>query len=561
MRSLLTLLVGTASVLAAQQGGAASAVKSGVIEGRVQNAVTGEPVKNTHLLLHRAGVSPNGTHSPTNYSASTDENGRFALKEIEPGNYRLVAMRLGFVSTEFGSREPMGVGTILSVDPAQHSGDIVFRLTPHAVISGHVIDEQGEPMPFVQVQAMGYHYNWGRRQLSSFGGAATNDLGEYRIFGLAPGHYYLNATYRPNAPFETVAGHSADKALDEDYMPVYYPRGADPTLATPIETTAGVQLAGIDFALSKSRTVHMRGRVNNNTNGRGMITVMLAPTEQTRVLGMSRTYPTDPQGNFHIRGIVPGAYTFIASVLDSNGSLTAKRKLDLSSSVENFNIAMPPAMELTGRVRVEGDQRPNLSYMRVSLRPHEPNAIFGPLPNARVKEDGSFTLSNISPDNYNVIALELPDGYYIKSVRVGDEDVLDAGVNLSGDSVGAINIILSPGAGQVEGAVLKTEGQTAAGATVVLIPQTEKRRDQMQFYKTATADEQGRFTLGNVDPGKYKLFAWEDIQFDAWMDQDFVKPFEVKGEAVTIGENSREKVQLKVIPVAAAHEGRIGKTP
>ena len=89
--------------------------------------------------------------------------------------------------------------------------------------------------------------------------------------------------------------------------------------------------------------------------------------------------------------------------------------------------------------------------------------------------------------------------------------------------------------------------QPAPGATVVLIPQEKERRDQIQYYKTVTTDQYGRFTLKNLDPGEYKVFAWEDVETGAYMDPDFVGPVESRGESLTIREGSQENLQLKLI--------------
>jgi protocatechuate 3,4-dioxygenase beta subunit len=145
------------------------------------------------LILRRADLSPNSGGAPTSYSTATDVGGSFAMKDIDPGKYRLSVNRIGFVAGEYGARGPLQSGTTLSLARGQHLQGADFRLTPHAVITGRVVDEDGEPVANAQVQAMRYRYTQGRKQLQPFGGSSTNDLGEYRMFGLAPGRYYLSA--------------------------------------------------------------------------------------------------------------------------------------------------------------------------------------------------------------------------------------------------------------------------------------------------------------------------------------------------------------------------------
>src|ERR1051326_5557122 len=164
------------------------------IQGQVFNAFTGEPLKKAHLLLQRTDTTPDMMSMPATYTTSSDPSGNFAMKDIEPGKYRLSVTRNGFVNSSYGARGPNRPGTTFSLSRGQNLKEIVFRLTPPGVVTGRIIDEDGEPVPFVRVQLMTYHYMQGRKQLSMAGGASTDDLGEFRVFNVAPGKYFLSAT-------------------------------------------------------------------------------------------------------------------------------------------------------------------------------------------------------------------------------------------------------------------------------------------------------------------------------------------------------------------------------
>src|SRR5205823_4866277 len=103
-----------------------SAESSGM-EGRVLNSITGEPLRRVVLILRRADVSPSA-YSPTSYAVDTDESGHFAFHNLEPGQYRLSANRSGFVSMEYGARNPAQAGATLSIDAGQLARNIVFPL-------------------------------------------------------------------------------------------------------------------------------------------------------------------------------------------------------------------------------------------------------------------------------------------------------------------------------------------------------------------------------------------------------------------------------------------------
>jgi hypothetical protein len=52
--------------------------------------------------------------------------------------------------------------------------------------------------------------------------------------------------------------------------------------------------------------------------------------------------------------------------------------------------------------------------------------------------------------------------------------------------------------------------------------------------------------LRGIAPGKYKLFAWKDVENDLWQDPDFLKPFEDQGKEITAEEKGRITIQLKL---------------
>jgi hypothetical protein len=82
---------------------------------------------------------------------------------------------------------------------------------------------------------------------------------------------------------------------------------------------------------------------------------------------------------------------------------------------------------------------------------------------------------------------------------------------------------------------------------VVLVPQEKERRDREAFYQTATTDQAGRFTFKSLVPGEYRVYAWEEAEYGAWMDPDFMKPLESRGEAVGVQEGGRHAIQVNLI--------------
>src|SRR5262249_35348026 len=144
-----------------------------------------------------------------------------------------------------------------------------------------------------------------------------------------------------------------------------------------------------------------------------------------------------------------------------------------------------------------------------------------------------------------------PDGMYVKAMRAGELDLLAEGLDLSKGTAASLEILIGQHAPVVTGSVQDPNtGQPAPGATVVLIPQEKERRDQDTYYRQIATDQHGAYTMKNVPPGEYKVFAWEDLEPGAYMDPDFMKPIEGKGESVSLRESDQKTVPLTMIPAA-----------
>ena len=523
-----------------------------VLDGQVANLATGAPIRKAEITLR--GIAPATTGAmPGAYTATSDAGGNFSIKDIEPGKYRLSAQRTGFVTLQYGARGPMRGATTLSLSPGQHLKDLSLRLVPHAVITGRVVDKNNEPVASAWVRTMRYSYQMGRRQLTPAGGATTNDLGEYRIYGLAPGRYYLAAKEQDNN-WETAMDASAVPALEE-YTTTYFPGTKDPTAAVPIEVSAGAQMRGVNLTLVKARTFRVRGRVEGHHDEQ----ITLGPRGQSGWMSIDRQFHgTGQKGGFELEGILPGAYTLTAFARSDNKTLSARQEVDVGdSNIENLVLVLASGSEVSGHVIVEGVNPPNLDSVIVALSPRDQSRMMLGSSVDHV-HDGDFTVSDVARDVYYLQVMGLPDGYWVKSVHMGDQEVRDTDIDMTSGPSGSITITLAPNAGEIDGAAINEQQQPAPGATVVLVPET-KLRDRQEAYKTTTSDQAGRFSLKNLTPGDYKLFAWEDVEYGAYMDPDFLRPVEDRGQSVSIQEGSRESVQLNAIPADSAPAGRKDK--
>src|ERR1035437_6989626 len=240
------------------------------IEGRVLNAVNGQPIAKATVTLVRITATPGPDDWMRNYLIATDAKGNFAIADVEAGRYRLKVQRNGFLETEYGAHGSQKNGTLLDLEKPQKLEDVELRLTPYGVLTGRIVDADGEAVPGAQVQLLRSKYVNGKKVLALEKGAYTNDLGEYRMAGLVPGRDYVYAQEFEGPP--TVTGSK------EQYVPVYYPGSTDVTGAAPVDVGAGAEARVGNLMLRKTSTVTVKGKVIVELTGTsGVPFVMFAP--------------------------------------------------------------------------------------------------------------------------------------------------------------------------------------------------------------------------------------------------------------------------------------------
>lgn len=505
------------------------------ISGRVVRSSDGAPLKKAVVVAY---VTPRQAGAARPKSATTDADGNFVLKDLQPGRYTLAAKHNGYADQPYGHRTPSGPGTVITLLNGQQLKDILFRLVPAGVIAGRVVDEEGEPMYHAQVQAQTWEFFRGKRQLVPSGNDTTNDLGEYRIAQLEPGRYIVSAT--TDSEFDNPGDPTAD--LHESYLQTFYPGVHDSAQADPLEVKGGAEIGGVNLRLVPSHAVTIRGTVTGSKN---TVNVMAVPKGDSFHQSRRSTY-ADSKGTFEIGGILPGSYSVVAVSYGDEKRTFATQTIDIADAdIEGINLLLKPGAAIPGRIRIEGNLESKGSDIIVGLRSEDPDAAYGGC-GARVQEDLTFTLKECPDGDFRLRGFGLPADAYIKAAHAGSTDILDEPLQVAG-ALKPLEIVISTNGGRVEGTVTDEKNNAFPGARVVLVPD-EKRRKREELYKSGNTDQYGRFSFRGVTPGAYTIYAWESLDGDSFMDPDFMKAYADSGKPVTVSESLQVTVDLKVIP-------------
>lgn len=134
----------------------------------------------------------------------------------------------------------------------------------------------------------------------------------------------------------------------------------------------------------------------------------------------------------------------------------------------------------------------------------------------------------------------------MKSIRLGDADVLSNGLHIDDQEQKPLEILIGTNPGAIEGRAVDSKQQPVAAAAVALIPESPLRfRIDHKFTYT---DSSGRFQLQGLAPGDYKMFVWEDIEKGAWQDTDLMRTYESLGKLVHVVEGQTATTNVSVIP-------------
>ena len=318
-------------------------VGTGSVSGVIVMAGAGQPARKTRVTL--SGMELRGGRSTT-----TDDQGRFSFTALPAGRYTLNANKPGHLPVSYGQRRPGLQGTQIQLSDGQKF-QVQLQIPRASVITGTVLDENGEATPNTPVRALRYVMQSGRRTLQSAGSGSTDDRGVYRMFGLQPGEYVVCATPRNNAisdgermqvemqavrqeleaaarsseadvralqtrlaSMQASAAQQPEQEVTAGYAPVCYPGTTSAASATSVPVGIAEERTSIDFQLQLVPMARVEGTVINSTGAQlqGLQVTLADPDQNTPSIGQNMSARPDAEGRFRLNGVAPGRYRLTA---------------------------------------------------------------------------------------------------------------------------------------------------------------------------------------------------------------------------------------------------------
>ncbi|MEO8075639.1 MAG: carboxypeptidase regulatory-like domain-containing protein [Acidobacteriota bacterium] len=561
------------------------------IRGRVVAADTGNAIRRANVNLlpmfvpgsaaGRGAVPPGNSSAPSEAaqilrgtapvvrprSAVTDSQGTFAFAGLPAGRYQIAvspAQYAGqYVGMAYGAKSATGpfmrdLGTPIALAEGQTFDKVTIALPRGAVIAGRVTDENGDPLVRVQVYTLLFSPGLSRGQRTG-GGTQTDDLGQFRLYGLAAGDYAVAAEARG----VNYVGPNAQPESDEDkigFMTTYYPGATDDAGAQRVRVRTGAETSGIEIRMVQGRLFHVSGLV---TDSQGRIAARTDLQLASRVAGGGGFFgaSTDEQGQFQMRNIPPGSYRVIVRQIRQSAGRgmsgapvepgeMASVPLTIAGDVDNLTIMTGPGAAIGGHVVFEqGPPTGTLpSTMRVSAMLGNPEDSAGsPSPEpATLTPEFAFTMKGLMGE---VLLRAFVPNQFVKSVTVNGEEITDTPHEFKTND--RVTLTLTSRASTLEGSVTDAAGGIAADAGVIVFSEDKALwRTNSTRTRRAPVDADGHFRVTGLMPGRYWMAATSRARVNvpqSAADQEFFEQLSKEATAVVLGEDEQRKIDLSLI--------------
>jgi hypothetical protein len=552
-----------------------------VIQGRVTTADSGAPIRRAEVrAIANGGISR---------LATTDVDGRFQLRDMPAGQYRLTVSKSGFVPLTYGQRRPLEAPRVIDLKQGQQvSANIA--LPRGGAIAGRVYDAAGEALVNVRVQALRSRTSEGRRRLEPIGPVdRTDDTGSYRLYGLPPGDYYVTASPALGQDPAQMGGAARLNAPPNQLhrMTTFYPGTATLADALRVTIAAGSEVRA-DMQIGELRAATVSGVVltSSGVPASGATVTLRSEAIAMGVSAIVAGPPplmvsghSNPDGTFALTGVPPGPYTLVAMVHPAfPDAFAVVRTTDGSAGVLNPDtgqvraMTMPPVPEtaaipivvteadVTGLTMttgsggsIEGTFVADRGVTQRLPERLEATARSGTSGDSvmRLSGDGTFRLMGLNgPTSITVDGL--PEGWALKSIVVDGTDVTDQPVDLRDGRQVSARIVLTDRVTVVTGSVTDERarvGDEPANYNVVVFPDdANKWTYPSRYVKSVRADEQGAFRISGLPVDeRYLAVAVDFLEDGEWTDPEFLDRIRAGAASFSLSEGERRAVDLRLV--------------
>jgi uncharacterized GH25 family protein len=545
----LAVCATTANRVAGQSNSSAAPQQPGQITGHVYRADNNEPISRATVSLNPMG-GRGVTITTGPQSTRTDATGAYTFTTVTPGNYILVAQHSGFINEVF-QRTLNGLGPeTVTVAAGETIGKMDIRLLTAAVISGTVLDEDNQPLEGAQVAAIRMRYQkGGQQQEIQLQQVTADDLGNFRLYGLAEGNYFVRVENRNMGNGEA------------SFRSAYYPGTPSIESAQKLKATAGAETSGVRFSVATQSTYTITGSVIDTTDLPGPRRYAVSAIHLAENSNFATGAQTNPDGTFILRGIPSGDYMLMARSMQNgppvqtsgpNGTIQIQTRQSVGTAVVRVadgdtraNVQISSTADVAGKVVIENSTGQSVSGIRVVLQSQTlPSGVGGGNANNGTDQNGAFRIQNVQSGSY-IFSVAGRSDMYLKQVVCSGRDYTFQPLTIdSGITIGDCQLTLATDTAVMKGQVYDSD-KPVPNLVVVAIPQSAALRRLARYTQTGNTNANGEFQIAGMIPGDYLVFAVPKDDEQSYFQLEFADRNQRDAERVSVKPGDTKIVTLK----------------
>jgi uncharacterized protein (DUF2141 family) len=374
--------------------------------------------------------------NPSDFTTKTDSEGHFSIDNVPVGNRNVSALLEGYFGVAQNGSYPANARALVMVVSAK-AVDVKLEMIPGSAISGHVLNADGTPVTDALVQTLRLTYQEGQQILQANQSKTTDDHGEYRIYRLPPGSYYIAVNPKQN-------GGPRGAASAVLQVKTFYPDTTDPSRAIAMTLHGGDEISGVNMTARTEVGATLSGQVVTSLPASGQLvgprgqtrdftvmnsTLTLSPHDRrtslstfNTTMGVSMLAPNS--GKFEIRNVPPGTYDLIASLPDATGWGSqqpaglatqpvgyGRTVVEVSGGrdIQGISVNVHAGVDIKGRISVNGGSA-GAQNVRLRFQPDDSAstlAVYQQVSQYQpyVDENGNFSIPAVPEGRYRIQVL------------------------------------------------------------------------------------------------------------------------------------------------------------
>lgn len=494
--------------------------QSGVVSGLVTDERTGLPLPAIEVRLKPVGGT--GRQQAVN----TDQAGRYLFSDIPVGSWSVTAVR---PKQMLATRVGRTVSRCIVLVETAHPADCQLAVARAGVIAGKVADEAGEPLSKVTVSAISLLAS--ERESPIVTASAVTDVeGQYRLTGIPPGRYLVQATAPP-------------PSVRSGYPPTWFPGVATSGEAIRLQVRSGDEIGGIRFSLKSQQRFPLRIDVS-------ALLKAVGPGSGGTVTVANRTVGADSKGIAKIDGLFTGRYAIYAEAGPGGGTRTISAVAEIEVGAEApdpIKLTPEPRFDLVGHISGNGDSVATAATDSSTMIAFFPirTASVTTIPIAKVQQAG-FRLHGMLASSYRISVDGLRPGYYVSGITVGNAPVASDGVvTLHGGDT--ISIRVSDEGATLSARTISPDGKAFPGGYTILVDPDSLESEKSIISSGKESSDSGLAAFPYLKPGRYVAMALDSFDLALLRDPETLRKYIPSGVKIDLAPKESKSLNLPLI--------------